>query len=182
MLFIDTMQEGNELFEAIGCQYPRNCEDLLGVLEYYEAVLRRNGLVNREGEFRSVKLGLILDLLKIVNIPDNLRSELISAVISSWRMRPLVKTLTQTDEELRKMLNSIEAFRNEVRGAILHPGSKDAIQLDVPIMFVLPLMPSDINTEDVPRIHNLLSQVMNGFASITEVRITSKEKCSGLSS
>ena len=168
------------MFEAIGCQYPRNGEDLLGVLEYYEAVLRRNGLVNREGEFRSIKLGLILDLLKIVNIPDNLRSELISAVISSWRMSPLAKTLTQTDEELRKMLHIIEAVRNKVRGTILHPGFRDAMQLDVQIMFVLPIMPSDINIEDVPRIHDLLSQVMNGFASRTEAGIASKEKCSGL--
>ena len=168
------------MFEAIGCQYPRNCEDLLGVLEYYEAVLRRNGLVNREGEFRSVKLGLILDLLKVVNIPDNLRSELVSAVISSWRMSPLAKTLTQTDEELRKMLHSIEAIRTEVRGVILHPSSKDAIQLDVPIMFVLPLMPSDINTGDVPRIHNLLCQIINGLASRTKAGIASREKCSGL--
>ena len=95
-------------------------------------------------------------------------------------MSPLAKTLTQTDEELRKMLHIIEAVRNEVRGVILHPGFKDAMQLDVPIMFVLPLMPSDINTEDVPRIHDLLSQVMNGFASRTEAGIASKEKCSGL--
>jgi len=168
------------LFEAIGCQYPRNGEDLLGVLEYYEAVLRRNGLVNREGEFRSIKLGLILDLLKIVNIPDNLRSELISAVISSWRMSPLAKTLTQTDEELRKMLHIIEAVRNKVRGTILHPGFRDAMQLDAQIMFVLPIMPSDINIEDVPRIHDLLSQVMNGFALRTEARTAGKEKCSGL--
>ena len=49
------------------------------------------------------------------------------------------------------------------------------MQLDVPIMFVLPLMPSDINTEDVPRIHNLLGQVMNCFASRTVAGIAAKK-------
>jgi hypothetical protein len=167
------------LFEAIGCQYPRNGENLLGVLEYYEAVLKRNGLVNREGEFRCLKLGLILDLLKIVDIPDDLRSELISAVISSWRMSPLAKTLPQTDEELRKMLHSIDIVRNEVQGAILNPSSNNAMQLDVPIMFVLPLMPSDINTEDVPRIHNLLSEVIKYFASKNDAYTADGDNLSG---
>jgi hypothetical protein len=165
LLFPTTITEENELFEAIGCVYPRNGKDLLGVLEYYGAVLGRNGLVNREGEFRSLKLGLILDLLKIANIPDTLRAELFSAVISAWRMDSQANMLTPSEEELKKILCNIEVVRNEIRGVNAHPCLKTTMKLDVPVMFVLPLMPSDLKTEDVPRIHYLLSQVMNCFAS-----------------
>jgi hypothetical protein len=158
------------LFETINSDHPRRSEDLLGVLEYYEAVLGRNGLVERDGEFRCLKLGLILDILKIVNIPEDLRSELITAVISAWRMNSLAKTLTQSENELKKILCSIEVVRNEIREAIKHPSSRTVMQLEAPVMFALPLMPSDLNAEEVPRIYNLLSQVMNCFAARIDMR------------
>jgi hypothetical protein len=166
------------LFEAIGRQYPRDGDDLLGVLEYYEAVLGRNGLVNRDGEFRSLKLGFILDLLKIVNVPENLKAELITAVISAWRMDSAANLSTHS-EELKKILSSIEAVRGEVQRAIVHPASNSAMQLDVPVMSVLPLMPSDLKEEDVSRIYNLLNQVMDYFAARMNAGIASKELHAG---
>jgi hypothetical protein len=165
------------LFETLNSEHPRNGEDLLGVLEYYEAVLGRNGLIERDGEFRCLKLGLILDILKIVNIPDDLRSELITAVISAWRMNPLTKSLAQSENELKKILCSIEVVRREIRGAIKHPSSMKIMQFDAPVMFALPLLPTDLNTEEVPRIYNLLRQVMNCFAARIDMRNWPQSRC-----
>jgi len=61
--------------EAIGCEDSRKGESLLGLLGYYEVILERKGLVARIGEIRSLKLGLILDLLKMVNIAEELRAK-----------------------------------------------------------------------------------------------------------
>ena len=81
------------MINAIGCGDSRYVENLLGLLEYYEAMMERSGLVARAGEVRSLKLGYILDLLKVVNIPDNLKANLGSAVLSAWEMKCIDRTL-----------------------------------------------------------------------------------------
>jgi len=74
------------MLEAIGCEDSRKSESLLGLLGYYEAILERKGLMARIGEIRSLKLGLILDLLKMVNIAEDLKANLITSVVSAWEM------------------------------------------------------------------------------------------------
>ena len=156
------------MVNAVGCEDPRYTENLLGLLEYYEAIMDRSGLVARAGEVRSLKLGFILDLLKAVTIPDDLKSNLGSAVLSAWEMKSIDKTLAQSEKELKAMRCSIAAVRNEVLRAGDHRSPMTAIKLDVAVMFALPLMQSDLREDEVPGIHDLLAQVMDGFAARTE--------------
>jgi hypothetical protein len=156
------------MINAVGCEDPRYAENLLGLLEYYEAIMERNGLVARAGEVRSLKLGLILDLLKMVNIPDDLKANLVSAVLRAWDMKCKDKTLEQCEEVLKSMRGSIAAVRNEVK-RVSHRGNPvTTINLDTAVMFALPLMPSDLKDDEVPGIHDLFSRVMAGFAARME--------------
>ncbi len=156
------------MINAVGCEDPRYTENLLGLLEYYEAIMERDGLVARAGEVRSLKLGLILDLLKMVNIPDDLKANLVSAVLRAWDMKCKDKTLEQCEEVLKSMRGSIAAVRNEVK-RVSHRGNPvTTINLDTAVMFALPLMPSDLKEDEVPGIHDLFSRVMAGFAARTE--------------
>jgi len=99
------------MFEVIGCEDSRKGENLLGLLGYYEAILERKGLVARIGEIRSLKLGLILDLLKMVNIAEDLKANLITSVVSAWEMNCNGKTLEEGEEEIKTMGSCIAAVR-----------------------------------------------------------------------
>ena len=153
------------MINAIGCRDSKYVENLLGLLEYYEAMMERSGLVARAGEVRSLKLGYILDLLKMVNISDNLKANLGSAVLSAWEMKCIDRTLEQGEEELKAMRCSIASVRNEVQRAGDQCSPLTAMKLDVAVMFALPLMPSDLKKDEVPVIHDLLARVMDDFAA-----------------
>jgi hypothetical protein len=155
-----------KMINAIGCEDLRNGEDLLGLLEYYEAILDRDGLVTREGEIRSIKLGLIVDLLRMVNIPDKLKADLVLAVIDAWAMSS--KSSTQNEEDLKAVRSSIEAVRRCVLDAMAHPRSRASLQLDAAVMLSLPLMPCDLQEGEVARIRGLLGKVMDFFAADME--------------
>jgi hypothetical protein len=62
----------------------------------------------------------------------------------------------------------LEAVRSAIRWARKHPGPMAEMQLNVAVMFALPLMPSDLRSEDVPRVHELLTQVMDYLAAASE--------------
>jgi hypothetical protein len=152
------------MINAVGCEDPQYTQNLLGLLEYYEAIMERNGLVARAGEVRSLKLGLILDLLKMVNIPDDLKANFVSAVLSAWDMKCKNKTLEQCEEVLKSMRGSIAAVRGEVMRASRLGSPVTTISLDTAVMFALPLMPSDLKDDELQGIHDLFSRVMDGFA------------------
>ena len=156
------------MINAVGYEDPRYIENLLGLLEYYEAILERSGLVARAGEVRSLKLGFILDLLKAVTIPEDLKANLGSAVLGAWDMKCIDKTPEYGEKELEAMRCSIAAVRNEVMRAGDHYGPMTSIKLDVAVMFALPLMPSDLREDEVPGIYDLLARVMDGFAARME--------------
>ena len=59
------------MFELIGSESTRRVGHLLNLLEYYESILERNGLVSRWGDVKSLKLGLILDLLKTIDLSED---------------------------------------------------------------------------------------------------------------
>lgn len=152
------------MIAAVGCEGPKNGESLLGLLEYYEAILERGGLVAREGDIRSVKLGFILDLLKWAGIPENLKSDLLTSIISAWHMGSSNKTVAQNKDELKAIGSSIEALRSgvfNVSGLLVPRNSK---QLDIAVMFALPLMPSDLEESKVDAVRLRLRQVMDFFA------------------
>ncbi len=146
----------------------RTGDNLIGHLEYYEAILEREGLTTREGEFRNWKLSLTVELLKIVGIPEDLKTELISSVIEAWRLETPEKTAMQRDEELEMLLQRIKAVRSAAKLAKEHPGSAIGLQLDVAVMFSLPLMSSDLRPEYIPKVHNLLALAMDYYAAIIE--------------
>lgn len=157
------------MFEAIGYEDSRRGESLLGLLGYYEAILERNGLVTRVGEIRSLKLGLIVDLLKMVNIAEDLKTNLITSVVSAWQMNSNDKLLVQGEEEIKTMLDSIAAVRKNVQMAVHNCSPINLMQLDVTVMFALPLMPRDLKNDDVPKIRDLLNQIMENFATKKEL-------------
>ncbi len=156
------------MFEAIGCEGSRKSESLLGLLGYYEAILERKGLVARIGEIRSLKLGLTLDLLKMVNIEEDLKSNLIASVLSSWEMNGNDRMSVQGEEEIRTMHSCIAAVRENAQNIPHNCSPINSMQLDITVMFALPLMPRDLKKDEVPRIHNLLNLVMEEFASRKE--------------
>jgi len=154
--------------EAIGCEDSRKGESLLGLLGYYEVILERKGLVARIGEIRSLKLGLILDLLKMVNIAEDLRAKLISSVVSAWEMNSNDKTLEQGEEEIKTMRSSIATVREKAQMVLHNCSPINSMQLDITVMFALPLMPHDLKKDEVPRIRNLLKLVMEDFTTTKE--------------
>jgi hypothetical protein len=134
------------MLEAIGYEDSRKSESLLGLLGYYEAILDRKGLVARIGEIRSLKLGLTLDLLKVVNIAEDLKANLISSVLSSWEMNSNDKMLVHGEEEIKTMRSSIAAVREKAQMVLHNCSPINSMQLDVTVMFALPLMPHDLKT------------------------------------
>jgi hypothetical protein len=68
-------------------------DDLFGRVDYYEALFGRCDLIKREGEFRSYKLGLILDILRTMDMPENLKASLEFAILESWRLEIPEKTI-----------------------------------------------------------------------------------------
>jgi hypothetical protein len=152
----------------------RTGDSLISQLEYYEAIFERKALVTREGEFRIRKLGLTVDLLKIVGIPEDLKAELISAVIEAWRLEAPEKTVDQREEELNMLLHTIKAVKNAADWAREHPSPMIRQQLDVAVMFSLPLMSSDLRPEGVPKVHCLLCQVMDYYAAVIDGSILNR--------
>ncbi|MDD2834572.1 MAG: hypothetical protein PHY05_00325 [Methanothrix sp.] len=156
------------MFEVIGCEDSRKGENLLGLLGYYEAILERKGLMTRIGEIRSLKLGLILDLLKAVNIPEELKSNLITSMVSAWEMNCNDKTSEEGRDEIKIMGSCIEIVRKNAQMTLHNCNPINTMQLDVAVMFALPLMIRDLRNDDVPKIHDLLNQVMKNFAERKE--------------
>jgi hypothetical protein len=159
---------GNEMFEVIGCEDSRKGENLLGLLGYYEAILERKGLVTRIGEIRSLKLGLILDLLRTVNIAEDLKADLMTSVVSAWEMNCNGKTSEEGEEEIKTMERCIAAVRKDAQKALNNCNPINLMQLNVAVMFALPLMIRDLKNNDVPKIHDLLNQVMENFTERKE--------------
>lgn len=152
------------MIEAIGCEGSRKGESLIGLLGYYEAILERKGLETRIGEIRSLKLGLTLDLLKTIGIGEELKAKLISSVVSAWKMSGNDDMLQEGKDEMRTMQSSIAAIRKNVQSAMQKSNPKDLMQLDVTVMFALPLMSCDLKADDVPKIRDLLNEIMASFA------------------
>ncbi len=152
----------------------RTGDNLIGYLEYYEAIFEREALVTREGEFRSCKLGLTIELLKVIGIPEDLKTELISAVIDAWRMEAPEKTVLQREDELKMLLHTIKAVKSAANWAKEHPSPVIRQQLDVAVMFSLPLMSSDLRSDKVSEVHCLLCQVMDYYAAIIDGSILNR--------
>jgi hypothetical protein len=104
----------------------------------------------------------------MVNIAEDLKANLITSVLSGWRMDGNDKMLLQGEEEIKTMLSSIAAVREKAQMIQHNFNPINSMQLDATVMFALPLMPNDLENDDVPKIHELLNQVIEGFTSKKE--------------
>jgi len=143
-------------------------EELLGLTEYYSCILTNTELLKKECEFRSKKLGLILDFIRAIEIPESLESELTTAIIRSWRLKIPETTLIHLENEQRKMMRSINSIKNVVSWMERHKAPINSLQLNFKVLSILPLAPSDLQPMDAPRIYNLISLVMDGCTSFME--------------
>ncbi|VVB63684.1 Uncharacterised protein [uncultured archaeon] len=143
-------------------------DEILGLAEYYEAVLTRKGLITRESEFRSTKLGFILEFIRIIEIPEHLSAGLITTFIEAWRLQIPERTLRQRVDELGTVLNSINSIRVAANLIKNGNGSINGVQFIIEVIKDLPLIPSDLRSRDIPRIYDLLGQVRDYFCLITE--------------
>jgi hypothetical protein len=154
--------------EAANIGYiPLGC-DLLGQVEYYGAILGKKGLITREGEFRISKLGLIVDLIKAVDVPYCMISDLTTAIIEAWRLDAPERSLEERAEEMSHIMQSIEAIRSTIQWCKKHQGPETAKRLDIAVLFALPLMPSDLCSSEVGRIHDLLGQIVDYLSKTDE--------------
>jgi hypothetical protein len=76
--------------------------------------------------------------------------------------------LVHGEEEIKTMRSSIAAVREKAQMVLHNCSPSNSMQLDVTVMFALPLMPHDLKKDDMPKIFDLLNQVMVDFSSRKE--------------
>ena len=158
--------------EAANLGYiPLGC-DLLGQVDYYGAILGKKDLITREGEFRISKLGLIVDLIKAIDVPYDMISKLTTAIIEAWRLDAPERSLEERAEEMSYIMQSIEAIRNTIQWCKRHQGPDTVKRLDIAVLFALPLMPSDLCSSKVGHIHELLGQIVDHLSKAEENTLT----------
>jgi len=153
-------------------------EELLGLIEYYSCILSNTELLRKECEFRSKKLGLVLDFIRAIVIPENLERELTTAIIKSWRLQVPETTLIHREIEHRKMMGSINSIKDVIGWMERYAIPINSLQLNFKVLSNLPMVPSDLMSEDAPRIYDLISQIMNYCATLTEEVISHRQSAS----
>ena len=145
--------------------------ELFGLAEYYDAIFNRTGLIKKEGEFRSTKLSLVLDLIRAVNISDNLGSNLMSTIIDAWRLQVPEKTLIQREDELHMVQKSIKSIKSVVKRDIECGSRVHEMHFGIAVLSHLPITPSDFRSDDAPRVYDLLSQITEQSLSLIEGKL-----------
>jgi hypothetical protein len=156
------------MYDSITWEAPQKVESLLNLLGYYEAILARKDLFARPGDIKSLKLGLILDLVRTVNIAEELEAKLVSAIISAWDMNSNRNSLEGGKGDIKTMLRSIVDIRESALMTLRNCNPISLMQLDVTIMFALPLIPHDLQNDEIPVIRDLLNLVLEDFAERKE--------------
>jgi|WetSurMetagenome_2_1015567.scaffolds.fasta_scaffold119773_2 hypothetical protein len=139
---------------------------LKGLTQYHSAVLSRTGLTKKECDFRTNKLSFILDLIREIGIPENLKTELTSAIIDAWRLQVPEISLEQRELELKKVMGSINCVRTIANWIERSASPMNPMQLNFKVLSALPLAPSDLQSEDAPKIYDLLSGIMEYCTSV----------------
>jgi hypothetical protein len=148
------------MLEAIDLEHIAIGDKLLGLIDYYETIFRSKELSKKEYEFRNNKLSLILDLINTVKIPQDMMSELRSAIIAAWRLRIPGSTREKRSGEISMVLQSIERLRTAVKWAAMHPGPDIGWQLDVAVLHSMSLRRLDLISKDVLKVQDLLDQAV----------------------
>lgn len=149
---------------------------LLGLMDYYEVIFGCEGLIEKESEFRANKLSLILDLINAIQIPEELTSDLRSAIIAAWQLKIPGGTREQRMQEISIVLHCIDRIRSSVRWAKEHPSPVLGLELDVAVLHSLPLRSSDMDRNDVPKVLDLLSLAVEHLEGLIEGSILCLER------
>lgn len=72
-------------------------------------------MIKKESEFKSGKLGLVVDSLDLINLPYPLRSDLTSSIIDAWSLEISEKGLKQRKHELHTLLNRIKNTKSDLK-------------------------------------------------------------------
>lgn len=139
---------------------------LKGLTQYHSAVLSRAGLAKKECDFRTNKLSFILDLIREIGIPENLKTELTSSIIDAWRLQVPEISLEQRELELKKVMGSINSIRTVANWIERCASPMNPSQIDFKVLSALPLAPSDLRSEDAPKIYDLLSGILEYCTSL----------------
>jgi len=149
-------------------------EELLGLTEYYGAVLSRKGLAERECDFRSNKLSFILDFIRAIGIPECLKTQLTAALIDSWRLQVPESDNCQRERELKEVLGCINSIRTVACWAERSTSSLNLHQLNFKILADLPISHLDLRPGDSLKIFDLLNQIFDYYLSLDETGISCK--------
>ena len=71
------------------------------------------------------------------------------------------RSIVQVEEELQAISISINALQNELAAAKNQWGPKARLRLDTAVLVALPLMPTDLKSDEVGTIQDLLRRTMN---------------------
>jgi hypothetical protein len=142
------------------CQPSRADGGLLGLIEYYDAVLRKDSMSDREADFRASKLGLVVDLVRMIDISESLKAELTSAIVDAWRLQVPEVTQEQRAGERENLLKGIEGIKNEVAWPANHMEISHQKKLDLALRFTMMLEPSDFKPEAMARINGLIRKAV----------------------
>jgi hypothetical protein len=128
-----------------------------GLIEYYDALLNREGLIERESEFRTSKLGLVLALIEATDIQGDVKMELISAIIDAWRLNIPERSQRLREDELYAALGCIEDIRRALERSRRHIDRATEWRLYAIALSCLPMAPTDFLLGDMSRINYLIS-------------------------
>ncbi len=142
------------------CQPSRADGGLLGLIEYYDAVLRKDSMADRESDFRASKLGLVVDLVRMIDIPEGLKVELTSAIVDAWRLQVPEVTQEQRAGERENLLKGIEGIKKYIAWSADHIEISNQKKLDLALRFIMMLEPSDFEPEAMARINGLIRKAV----------------------
>ena len=143
-------------------------DELLGLAEYYGAILGRSGIINNESEFRSKKLSMILDFIRATCIPEKFKTELASAIIKSWQLQVPEIALERREEELKEVINSIKSIQGLAKLTKERSNSKNRKQLNLKVFSDIPITHLDFSLKEVPRIYEMLRHIMEYISNPKE--------------
>ncbi|HOT07161.1 MAG: hypothetical protein A4E45_00296 [Methanosaeta sp. PtaB.Bin039] len=136
-------------------------DDLLGVIDYYESLFSRSGLEARGSEFRAWELSMMVDVVKLLHIPDSMKDELLTSIVRAWRLDLAEPAGDQISAALQKM----EEIRQGVAWIRANPGPNSQHLLDATALLSLPMRKVDLKEDRAQDVQDLLRAVVADLRS-----------------
>jgi hypothetical protein len=148
------------MLNAVDFRYMPIADELRGLIDYYEIIFKDKELVKKEYEFRNDRLSLLLELINTVAIPEDMLTELRSAIISAWRLKIPGSTREKRSGEISMILHSLERLRTAISSPMVHPGQQSKWQLDVAVLHSISIRRLDLESRGVQQVEDLLDQAI----------------------